>query len=84
MTDEELIGYCDFHSETPRALFHSEQVLRMIKLANAYPWYCDIDPDNSNDLLNWISLHEEMKNLVDLARGNLYTELIIFSNGEQL
>lgn len=34
MTDERFLGYCDIHSQTDRALFHSDQVTRLYKLAN--------------------------------------------------
>lgn len=84
MTDEILIGYCDYHCETPRALFNSEQIIRMIKLSNAYPWYSDIDPKNPPTLAPWCSLHDEMKNLVELARGNLHRELILLIKGETI
>ena len=35
-TDEQLIGYCQLHCETPRALFHTSHINRILKLAN-YP-----------------------------------------------
>ncbi len=33
MEDDELIGYCELHCQTTRALFHFEHVNRMIELA---------------------------------------------------
>lgn len=30
--DKELIGYCDIHSKTPRALFHVNNVNKLCKL----------------------------------------------------
>jgi hypothetical protein len=33
MSDEELIGYCEWHCQTERALFHSKHITRMLKLA---------------------------------------------------
>ena len=32
--DKNFLGYVDLHSETERALFSREQVLRLLKLAN--------------------------------------------------
>ena len=31
MTDAELIGYCDIHCETERALFNDRQINRMLE-----------------------------------------------------
>ena len=59
MNDNELIGYCDSHSETERALFCREHVERMLKLAGI---------ENKCDLPAFISLKGEMKNLVTRAR----------------
>jgi len=33
MDDKGLIGYCRIHCETPRALFHKEDIARMLRLA---------------------------------------------------
>lgn len=65
MTDEELIGYCDLHCESERALFNAEQINRMISLAGHPEDYVRQVPDG------WYSIHDEMKNLVKLARERL-------------
>lgn len=61
MTDDELIGYCQIHCETPRALFHADHVNRMLVLAGREP----------QDLEGFYSLHEEMEELCKLARERL-------------
>lgn len=58
---ERLIGYCEVHCETERALFNKNQVNDMLKLAG-YPPSMDID---------WVSMHEGMKELCKLARERL-------------
>lgn len=32
-SDEELVGYCEAHSQTPRALFHIKHLRRLLELA---------------------------------------------------
>lgn len=70
MTDEELIGYCELHCRTSRALFSGIQLNRMIELAG-FPenWLADI-PD---DVGIWVSVHEEMLELCELAKKRLKT-----------
>lgn len=63
MDDTTLIAYCDIHSETPRALFSAEQVNRMAALAG-------VSEDRGLLPNAWYSMHEEMKELVRLARAN--------------
>jgi len=65
MTDLELIGYCDIHCETPRAMFNDAQINRMIELAGF--------PESFPRTVSrgWYSLHEDMKDLVKLARDRL-------------
>jgi hypothetical protein len=65
MTDVELIGYCDIHCETPRAMFNDVHINRMIELAG-FP--ADFPRTVSR---GWYSLHEDMKDLVKLARDRL-------------
>jgi len=60
MTDDDLIGYCDLHCKTPRALFNGNQINRMISLAGSC--LAPIPEDS------WISLHETMEGLVRAAR----------------
>jgi hypothetical protein len=61
MSDEELIGYCQLHCETERALFSGAQINRMILLAG-----CPSDFVTSVSE-GWHSLHEEMAELCELA-----------------
>ena len=62
MNDDELIGYCDLHSTTPRALFNGEQINRMIELAGNPDGYEKVNPDS------WLSAHESMQELCKRAR----------------
>lgn len=66
MTDQDLIGYCDLHCETPRALFNSYQINRMIALANYPDTFVQSVPLNQ-----WLSVHDDMKDLCRLARAQL-------------
>ena len=70
MATKELIGYCDIHCETDRALFSREQVAQMIYLAGEPDTW-----DSPNVIVTcsvkWISLKEEMKALVALARERI-------------
>jgi hypothetical protein len=68
MTDAELIGYCDIHCETERALFNERQINRMIELAG-YP-----DEFVREVRVGWYSVHQEMKELVRLARERVGSE----------
>ncbi len=61
MTDEELIGYCEIHCETERALFHANDINRMFVLAG--------EPDPN--LTGWYSVHEEMEELCKKARKRM-------------
>ena len=61
LSDEEFdkfVGYCWIHSETPRALFHRDDVNRMIELAGL-DGRCEIE---------FVSLHQDMKNACREAR----------------
>lgn len=37
MDDDELLGYAELHSETPRALFAREHVVRLFQMAGLDP-----------------------------------------------
>lgn len=64
MTDTELIGYCDIHCETQRALFSAEHINRMIELAG--------NPEGWPHLTEgFYSMHEAMKDLCRLAEAKL-------------
>ena len=63
MTDIELIGYCEIHCATERALFAAEHVNRMIELAG--------NPPDFRRQSGWVSAHGEMQELCDLARARL-------------
>ena len=64
MTDDELIGYCEIHCETPRALFHFGHINRMIKLAGFPENY----PRELDGSIEWYSMHEDMSYLCEQAR----------------
>jgi hypothetical protein len=61
MNDDELIGYCEIHCTTERALFSANQINRMIVLAGL--------GDHNALTPGWYPMHEEMQELVDLARA---------------
>lgn len=66
MEDEELIGYCEIHCQTPRALFNSQQINRMLVLAGhpkGYPK--EIEPNR------WVTVHADMEDLCKIARKRL-------------
>jgi hypothetical protein len=65
MTDPELIGYCDIHCESERALFNERQINRMIELAG-YP-----DGFVRDVSIGWYSVHDEMKALVRVAQVSI-------------
>lgn len=63
---EALIGYCEIHCETPRALFNGKQVNAMLKLAGHPNGYVlEVCGDE------WLSLHGEMAELCKFARERL-------------
>lgn len=59
MLDEELLGYCEIHCKTERAMFNSDQINRIAKLAG----------EKGRVPKGWYSMHEEMQELVDEARA---------------
>ena len=63
MTDIELIGYCEIHCTTERALFSAEHVNHMIELAG--------NPPGFKRQNGWVSAHAEMQELCDLARARI-------------
>lgn len=67
MDDLELIGYCEIHCTTERALFAAEHVNRMIELAGYPPGFMRQG--------GWVSAHEEMQELCDLARARMAAAL---------
>ena len=62
-----LVGYCDIHSETPRALFFKDMIAQMIDYAGNPKDYPSAKEMSKADI-KWHSLHEEMKTLVNLCR----------------
>lgn len=73
MNDEELIGYCEIHCTTPRALFNEEQINRMTKLARL-----DLAPIEKG----WYSMHEEMETLCKRARK--YRNFTVIDGGKDV
>ena len=69
MNKEELIGYCDIHCETERALFPKAIVAQMIDYAGCpEDWSTPDEVAKGN--IDWYSMHEDMKGLVKLAKAN--------------
>lgn len=69
MDDQRLIGYCESHCTTERALFNGEQISRMIRLAGQPKNYAQASRFDKED---WLSVDEAtMLPLVKLARENL-------------
>lgn len=66
MSDVDLIGYCEIHCTTERALFVGEHINRMIELAGSPPPYVACVPADG-----WYSVHEEMAELCALARARI-------------
>lgn len=63
MTDEELIGYAEIHSDTPRALFHRRHIERLAKLAGT---------EVKGALPEFVAWHYiDAKPYLDAARKNL-------------
>jgi NADPH-dependent ferric siderophore reductase len=66
MTDEQLVGYTELHSQTERALFHSGHVNRMLELAGRE----ERIPEG------WYAWHYcEAKRTIEAARENLKKKL---------
>ena len=65
MTDEQLIGYCEIHCRSERALFHADHINRLLELAG--------HPENYvRRVSGWLSLHDDaMMPLCKLARNRL-------------
>lgn len=61
MTDDELIGYCEIHCKTERAQFHASQINRMLVLSGA--------PGQPDFKGTWANMHEEMQELVEMAKA---------------
>lgn len=66
LAGDNLIGYCEIHCKTERALFKGIHINEMLELAG-FPtnFPKSVDPDQ------WISVHGEMEELCKLARLNL-------------
>lgn len=67
MEDLDLIGYCELHCTTERALFSAEHINRMYELAGRPKWM------NPIPAKMFISMHENMEELCRLARQRLDT-----------
>lgn len=64
MNDEDLLGYFEIHARTERALFHRDQVARLLKLADA--------PCRDGMMPEWLAVHIEVAEpLVKKARMRL-------------
>ena len=68
--DEDFIGYCRIHSETPRALFHRRDVIRILRLAGAEETADHYEQTLGPDA--FMAVHDdEMHPLCDMASENL-------------
>lgn len=63
MSDEDLIGYCEIHCRTQRALFHRDHVNRMLVLAGHPEGFVKEIPEWQE----FISVWDEMEELCRLA-----------------
>lgn len=66
MNDRDLIGYCEIHCQTERALFKGDDVNRMIQLAGYPEGFVREVPGHQ-----FFSLHDEMEELVKLSKARL-------------
>ena len=65
-TDVDLIGYCEIHCQTERALFNGQHVNRMLELAGRPKGYVrSVEPSG------FYSIHENMARLCQLARERI-------------
>ncbi len=64
--DIDLINYCDIHCETERALFKGSHINRMLILAGNPDGFVRSVPSD-----DFLSVHDEMKQLCRLARERL-------------
>ena len=65
-TPENLIGYCEIHCQTERALFSTSQINEMLKVAG-YPEGYVREVEGTG----FYSMHESMEDLCKLARVHL-------------
>jgi hypothetical protein len=62
MTDEELVGYCEIHCRTERAVFHKQHIDQLLRLAGRHQVAAE----------EWASYHEEtLQPVIDEAKVNL-------------
>lgn len=66
MNDRDLIGYCEIHCQTERALFKGDDVNRMLQLAGYPEGFVRQVPGHQ-----FFSLHDEMEELVKLSKARL-------------
>ncbi len=67
MSREELIGYCELHCRTPRALFRFDQIAQMVEYAGR-PDNCDTPEEFMERKNDFTSLKSEMEELIKLSR----------------
>lgn len=75
ISDTELIGYCEIHCKTERALFNGNHINRMILLAGSPSNFVSSVPGES-----WFSMHEDMAELCELARKIMSAQALQASN----
>lgn len=66
MDDESLIGYCELHCQSERALFKGVDINRMLALAGHPAGFAQSVPADQ-----FMSVHEPMEELCRLARTRL-------------
>lgn len=66
--DDFFIGYCELHSETPRALFHKDHIARILRLAG----YEEAAQATEAQMIEFEAAHDdEMHPLCKQARERL-------------
>lgn len=72
-SDEQFLGYCYIHSETPRALFSAEQIIRLCKLAKTK---VPEIPDST-----WHSVHARVVHPL-VQRARMLKKLTVLEGGK--
>lgn len=65
-TAEELIGYCEIHCTTDRALFNGKQIIDILVLAGY-----DETTTSQIDPQEWMPVHDDMARLCRMARARM-------------
>ncbi len=71
MNDSEFLGYCEIHSETPRALFSPKSVYRLYQLAGseAHESIKRLAEKEKLELSDFIAMHHDNKEFQKLMKA---------------